>query len=396
MSKNVGPKHFLGTILEAITLIACFVMVGLTLLPVLIRYMDVRYNSHDTNQAHYMTSVFQPLSVETRLGLDAHDIRQILRSNDNPSHTWTPQSRESGFFYHALHNQVLLLDFNTALTYLTGEYEKPKTIKTPAELFGEGLILISEEGSDVTALIHRIAYQHNRASKPPATVIERLMSSIDDFEILMIRYLMLESPSTALKEHLEFVEAYYSPEETLFVDNHQWFTLAENGENIRQIVFQPGMSHVPRFDISGIKNQSIHLEEVILPTSIRTVSAGAFGSCFDVERLIIKGEHEVWAEKGAFIGVRYVDWIPSLYMRDDPHFEIDAWHEGQPLITYDLETLEETLTLDLSHIKAYFVMFDIQVVSYHVALNLSDMQMTRVYVYTENGYYGFVVPVEKH
>lgn len=379
---------------------AVFVVVLFTVVPRLVSALEATRFSHDQAHASYLDGLLQERlkSLETPNALDEHTIR-VLLLEDDPNLSFTPTAHNTGFFYLSEEKKIVALSFEDAFDYgITRNLipdgqlpDQPMTFTSPSELFGQGVFLLSQEGSTLTEQVQAVYDQAIRRDFfDDPSLFQRVGTWLS---IQFERFIMQTSLSKPLREHLETFTAYYHPSETLFVSNYRWVTRAQSPESIRHIVFQPGLSTVPEFRLLRFQTDSIQLDTVILPNTVTNIQRGAFPNVFNINRLVVTGPEDLDVEEGALDGVNQLTWIPIIINRDDPQFRLDLVHEGKPLISIPRSAVQDNPTLDLNHARDYFSSQSIEIVSFNIHFNVHNIQASRVYVYTKTGYLGFIVPV---
>jgi prepilin-type N-terminal cleavage/methylation domain-containing protein len=397
------------TLVELMVVIAILAILVAVIIPSFTRYIDRSRFSNDVQKAASMTSVIQGYQVEHNAILDAYDVQTIIEEHHGEPFDFTPTASDTGFFYLAANDTVVAAKYedaeelfealNRTSHVLLSEsmIENETSFNTPAEIFGSGNHLLTREGS---AVAYAVDFVYRLASTGSAldAFYEEGEKTLEDYTSAGILKKIMDmlgfGMSEELKEKLTELLDYYDPKTTLYVNDGYWATTAGNGSDINKIVFAPGIRNIPSF-VEEIEN--IDIEKVVLPTTINSIEAGAFGDAFNIGEVVITSEAELKVEAGAFKDGLTVSKATTAFDRNSPEYEIGS--VSDPLITYD-DSIEESLTLDLKEVKAYFDGLGIRVTSYSVDLYLSDLDVTdvndlksKVYIFTKDGYLGYVIPV---
>jgi len=133
----------------------------------LIRYLDSRHFQEDAKTAQIMTEVIQENLVMPNEYMSANDIRKFILSHISEDKDFTPKSSNAGFFYIVSQNRVMFAKYDDmpklapnlivdhGYNFDTPDRNYP-TIKSPEELYGEGIILLTGDGTLVADTIQSI------------------------------------------------------------------------------------------------------------------------------------------------------------------------------------------------------------------------------------------------
>lgn len=365
-----------------------YVMAGaivcMYLVPLLCRWVDAHRFAQDVAFAERMTIKLASEHMHQGEPLTAASVKQWLADDDGTIKT---QSFHTGFFYVEAETRLVAWRFSEALAY-----HNPDQIDSPEEVFGQGIFLLDTEGSTVSETIKILDMCANGG---------RCVSRLDALERrwnqTLVNWMGLHVFKWERYDEVvavtETLTNYYSPEQTVFIGNNTWFTAAQNSQDITRIVFAQGIVKVPTFALSYTHPCAVHFELVTLPATVRTLERNAFGRSFCIERLDAKGETAISVEPGTLQGVERVLFLSYDLTRDDPIYEITALFQGQPLVTYDPDTLTTAPAVNIKRLIAYLSNLDVQAITYTIAIDHHDFSKTRVYVFDDKGYYGFVIPV---
>lgn len=292
VDKGVVVKIFLWfTVVSVLTFLSTFALV---------RYLDSRHFQTDVETAHVMTQAIQENLVLPNEYMSANDIRKFILSHSNENRSFTPKTANAGFFYVVSQNRVMFAKYdempglapNLVVDHgsnaLASEQGFP-TISSPEELYGEGIILLSEDGALVADTITAIRQMPYSAD---------LMESYDSIHKDLNKFLkhFINRDSSQVKRLESLLEEYY-PEKTLFVNNMYWSTAATRGDGIMNILFSADISNLPRYNLS----LQTDFQEITLPTSIRTIEKDALTASFssDLQRIIVTSKTTIRILDGA-------------------------------------------------------------------------------------------------
>lgn len=377
-------------IAEGLGFVLSFALFVFFFAPALSKMIDDHRYEQDQFRAEQLTLLIQREGRIFNQPVDAHEIRQYIYQNSSKPNVLKPQTRHGAFFYDVDKGTIVSLRYDDLMELSSTAVYDP--FSSPEELFSDGWLLLSEEGNrlaedicHITALASGSRYQTAWLTESIKRLERQLEQNID-------RFLFQEEDTAAWKQRHRALLDYYHPTKVLYVNNLHWFTAATDSDAINSIIFEPGISHIPPFELTRFSTASIQLERVVLPKTVRSISKNAFSSVFDIHYLEGLDPMNLRVEEDALVGVRHIDWRPDTHPFDDPRYIIDDQFEGRPLILYTLTEVRETLSLDLRHVKRYFQYLGIEVIHYNISLNVFDMTQTKVYIYTHEGYYGYIVP----
>jgi hypothetical protein len=371
-----------------ITVVAFFAY----MLLITIQYSErVRIN-FDQQTALQMTEIIK--EHEQQLYMNSYDIRAIIQTHFGESFSFTPKSKNAGFFYLYSEHRIIYLKYADAFTYIESFNPQVTGFKSPDQLFGDGLFLLTLDQHPIADLV---SYIFSRA-KPDAYLQKYSTDAMNimTYEATLMHQMYVSNPLNEQLEMrlIELIE-YYHPSRTAFVNNQSWQTAAQLGTHIKNVVFHPGISQIPRFPNRGYTTHSINLAQVVLPSTVKYVASGAFGSQFAISHLQFTSELNEIPANDAFSGVYKIYGIDDRFYRDNINFKVTDLLNGLPLITYEINYIDQKVVFDFSMMHLYFQSRSMIVIDYIVYFNDRLPSLSKVYVYTEEGYFGFIVPIRR-
>jgi prepilin-type N-terminal cleavage/methylation domain-containing protein len=299
------------TLVELIVVIAIVAILASVVFPGFAQFIDRGRFSNDTQKAASMTKVIQShLIASNESNLNSHDIRTIIESYHDGEFDFTPEASNTGFFYFANSKKIIASKYDDVenindggelflKTVLLNHISLNATKNSPEELFGAGKHLLTTEGSPVAMAVHFVNTMADQGSglKEAYEKVEQSLETYQDN--IFIRFFKL-GLSDNLRTKLEELLVAFDPDTTLFVNNVNWVTSAENGNDINNIVFKPGISNIPpmRIDITG----SIPKMSISIPKTVRTIQSEAFTDKFAELSIIIQPNMILKVEENAING----------------------------------------------------------------------------------------------
>jgi hypothetical protein len=355
-------------------------------------FSDQVRTSYDINTATQMNEIIQ--TIEQQPYTDIHYLKSEIQSVMGRDFDFTTQSNNSGFFYLANEHRIIHLKYEDAYNYLSVFNPEITGFKSPDQLFGDGLFLLTLDNHPVSNVVAYIysrtlpnAYLQNYAKdayrhlEQETTLIERLNKR--------------NELSSLLSHRLEQVIDYYHPSKTLYVNNQSWRTTAPLGQDIKNIVFFPGIYQIPKFPNRGYTVYSINFPIMTLPSSVKYIESGAFGLQFAISYLQFTGELSEIPSEDAFGGVFKIQGLDDLFYRDNLSFQINDLINGMPLVTYEIDYRDHTTVFDFSNMHLYFQSRSMIVMDYIVYFDARLPSSSKIYVYTEEGYFGYIIPIRR-
>jgi hypothetical protein len=266
----------------------------------LVRYLDSRHFQEDMETAHEMTQVIQENLVLPNEYMSANDIRKFILSHINENRSFTPKSANAGFFYIVSQNRVMFAKYDDMPKMAPNlivdqgsnsddpDFDYP-AIKSPEELYGEGIILLTEGGALVADTITAIRHM------PYST---DLMESHAAIRRKLNRFLthFINRDSSQIKRLKSLLDEYH-PETTLYVNNMYWSTAATHGSDLTTILFSSDISNLPRYNLL----LQTDFAEITLPTSMRTIEKDALTTSFsaNLQTIIVTSKTTIRILDGA-------------------------------------------------------------------------------------------------
>ncbi|TVP93757.1 MAG: prepilin-type N-terminal cleavage/methylation domain-containing protein [Acholeplasmatales bacterium] len=265
------------TLVEMIVVIAIIAILAAVIIPTTAGFIDRARLTRDRMIAADMTRILTIEAFEATWDEnDPYAIRQIINRFSDYEQDFVTQAKDTGFFYIPALRVIRALKYSEAATLdftLTAQapgfawlrpfhlshvhaFESDQVIM-PEQLFGPDKMLLSVRGDKVAEIVHGI---RNGYAHP---VLER------HNETTPFRQAHVE------QARLTWLLEHFHPAQTLYVSHAEWRTDAGQDDVIEQIVFAPGLSHVPAFS-NGAWQLSDAIDTIRLPDSVKTIAKDAF------------------------------------------------------------------------------------------------------------------------
>lgn len=347
------------TLVELIVVIAILAILIAVTIPSFTRYIDDSRFSNDVSKAASMTNVIKAHFVGSDAeGYSAYDIKELVNEINGSDIGFTPEAVNTGFFWIPEELKVVALKYEDAEEYVTGElaldpetillnHDVESTYASPEELFGTGMKLMTREGSAVALAVKQI-YDLADSGSLMDTIYTESQEEIDRYaDSLFARFAGI-GISTELKEKVISMMEAFDPDKTLYVNNVAWETTAENADDIERVVFAPGISNIPRFNLVDdltVEDGGVDLSDLTLPRTVRTIVEDALPDDIFADELSIQisGNQQVRIQDETIIerlsnetrhNVQFFDSSELIDYSDSVTF---SKSEGK--ITYDIESL---------------------------------------------------------
>jgi hypothetical protein len=341
--------------------------------------------------------------------LNAYDVIQIINDYHGSEFDFTPESRNTGFFYMANSGIVVALRYDEAEDYVDQELASSDIVlmnhveldsgsfNSPEELFGNGKHLLSSDGSPVAQAVDFI-YSLADTGGQVERYYELGIETFDKLDASLwadIVNFFTDNLSDVMVEKIEALLDHYDPATTLYVNNLDWMTTATDPDAVTKIVFAQGISNIPPFTADTADTEGTGVfnlpDEIILPKTVKTVESNAF-------------PEDVFGDTGNDVSIKYAGQgtlrvedgelpdIPSVVFSRSKEAPLE---ESDGEVTYTVSG--DTIDVDINALNAFLNKLDVTVKSYKIELDfdLSDNITAKVSIYTEEGYYGFI-NVEKN
>jgi hypothetical protein len=374
---------------QIVTGISLFAIAVFVLIPTVIDLVDQAHFNNDRKQAEIMTEVLQQYMTTSDLQMiDAADVRMVVSKHIDVDEGFVPKASESGFFYVAASQTIVVEKYKDAFDIVRpgiSQFDRIKHHLTiqPSELFGQGLFLLTTDGSTIAESIQDV-YRLSDENGPLDEAFQRIQDDLLQAgkHTWLSGLLGQDHLSETIDRLLDAFEQF-SPRETLYVNQDRHVTTAGTLNDIEKIVFHPEMTTVPPLNLS-IKGY-VESEMIHLPSSIEAIDEQAFMRFVHLDKIIFHGETPVVVSNKALYQQEDVQWITLT--KDVDAIEIVG---SRGLVTY--ESIDD-LDFDLSDLQVYLQSLNIEMTSFDVRFNLSDPTQSKIYIYGRQGLIGYVVPV---
>jgi prepilin-type N-terminal cleavage/methylation domain-containing protein len=397
--RNTHNKAF--TLVELIVVIAIIAILGAALIPSFSRYIDDGRFSNDVSKAASMTSVIRAYTIENDDVLGAYDVTEVINDHHGSDFDLTPSAKNTGFFYLSGSNRIVALRYDDALefedvqslrTQLTANIDTVTDIASPAEIFGNGKHLLTREGSP-TALavrfINQLAKSGGRLELSYAEGLEVFETYSSETILNTILGFFQVGISDDVKNRIESYIDYHNPSTTLYVNNLGWFTTGTTGDTIDKIVFADGISNIPPYDYSG--DASVSIDTITLPKTVRSVEDGGFtDQTFENVSVTFRSDQPIAMN-------REEAFHPSMTFEVSSNDLVNMEIPGsEGVITYSV--VAGDLSLSLRGLTDFLQIRGLVLNSYRIEMDYGDLFreddfQSKVYVYTVEGYYGYIIPL---
>jgi hypothetical protein len=393
----MGPEEMSMRHLKQISpgFISVFVIIvvfTVVLMPSFNMVVDRLRRLHDADTALMMTETLKDFTPTTNP--DASMVRKHVSNNLKNFKTFTPLTDHSGFFYLEDQNVIIHLNYADALDADDDGDDHSVGFASPSELFAPGMHLLTESGNLVADVV---SYIYSRAL--PQTYLQdygiRIREEIDTAQDVLSKRLSTSTDNSGVVSLLHQLLDHYHPSQTLYVGNTAWQTTAVMGSDIRTVVFLPGIQSVPSFINRGYASYSIAIDRLMLPATITQIGNNAFGLPFRITELVFTRTLDTVPAAHAFDGVHAIVGLNDIFYRDNNRFRIEDTLNTMPLVTFVINDIDKTVLFDLSVMFQYFQSRSITITDHIIHYDAHDQVLSKVYLYTADGYYGYIVPVRR-
>jgi prepilin-type N-terminal cleavage/methylation domain-containing protein len=397
--KNIYEKAF--TLVELIVVIAIIAILGAALIPSFSRYIDDGRFSNDVSKAASMTSVIRAYNIENNDVIGAYDVIEIINGHHGDEFDWTPSAKNTGFFYLSGSKRIIALRYDDALefedaqslrTQLTSNLDLSDDIVSPAEIMGNGKHLLTRDGSPIALavrFIDQLAKSGGRLELSYSEGLEVFETYHSETILNRILTFFQGDISDHVRDRIESYIDHYDPDTTLYVNNLGWFTTGTTNDVINKIVFADGISNIPPYDYTG--DASVSIDTISLPRTVRSVEDGGFNN------QVFENVSVTFASNQTIAMNREQAFHPSMTFEVSSNVLVNMEIPGsEGVITYSV--VDGDLSLSLSGLTDFLQTRGLVLNSYRIDMDYGDLYreddfQSKVYVYTVEGYYGYIVPL---
>jgi prepilin-type N-terminal cleavage/methylation domain-containing protein len=347
-----GTKKSGFTLVELIVVIAIIAILTAVIVPSFGGFIERGRFSNDTQRAEQLTRILEAYAVEESLeAFDAYDIRALINESLGETYDFTPESRDTSFFYMKESNAIIIAKYDEveSITELSQKnqllsgvlIDDSNDLSSPSELFGSDRLMLSETGSP---LAEAVRFVNNMAQFGPniQSKYNDLMTQVNQYDTGVIGELFGFGLSDVQKDKIKWLLEEFNPNENIFVNNIGWHTSATSSNTIKRVVFTPGISSIPKYNANP--DIGVSFESVTLPITVKTIRNDAFPSSVftSLNNVILKTSQAPIVEEDAFNdGVEMAgnDIITSEIALTDYSDFVSLSIDGSGHVTYDISDL---------------------------------------------------------
>jgi prepilin-type N-terminal cleavage/methylation domain-containing protein len=368
------------TLVELIVVIAVIAVLTAVIIPSFNRFIDQSRFSNDIQSAQGMSNILQNhMTSEPYTDLDAQDVRNIIDLYHGEPYNYTPQAKDTGFFYVSGINRIIAAKFDEAdetieaLSLLNGAMllNDPGDDENnlPEQLFHQNSHLLSFRGSAVAEVVHFVSTMANQGSAIDYAYGD-VLAAVNSLGTNPIVRLFGFGLNQNIKDDVLTMLEKFAPDKTLFVNNVSWVTTAGDDDSIDRIVFSPGISNIPEFTLS--LPTKITLTNLVIPRTVNTIQTNAFPKdMFDISTATLKQGVTVSLDQQAFPEDTDIEQRQVLDLSEETLIDY-SYYVRKTANGYDLSALRDYITEEIT--------------GYNVFTN---GQYYEVLIYTSRGLIGF-------
>lgn len=400
---HMSKQHNKGfTLVEMIVVIAIIAILAAVIIPTTAGFIDRARLSNDRSNAAYMTRALQTMAIESPElftgGVTAYDVKEYLDNFGETPFDYTPTARDAGYFYLEDLNQVIVAKYEEAEGIIEQQLHQNQgmmlfnpqrvsanqtTFNSPEEIFGDGALLLTDEGAAIAMIVNFISKQLPLSNNLTADHAEAL-SALDDLQGSLFANLFGRSMSSRLETTARNFLEYYNPTTTLYVHSDGWKTAATEGASITKAVFVPGTSNLAPFnvEVSG----ALGISQLVIPRTVKSGEKGALtsGAFASTSITMLSSTFKIPADTTLS---EVLGSVSTSGVKVSTN-EITMFYGGMILDTvegdYEIDVMMATLRSQGETVTA--LRFEI---------DLTYPRRTRLYVYSENGLIAIATPYVK-
>jgi hypothetical protein len=275
-------KNFGYTLVEIVFVTAIVTSMSLFLTHSFSSYIDKSQDSNDQQTLKSMNDALHADSLSSDVSdYDAHDVKHVIDTYHGGSFNYTPISDNSGFFYIKKDHKIILADIDEVLEgdfkeytcQANGDFLVNDTVlplehqmgQTPEEIFGDGVYMLSEYGSDVADFVRNVKGLAKSKSKPDLA---------NNYYALQRVHQKLKDNNPAKPVIARLLEKF-NVDHTVYINDDHWLSVYEESDSfdVESIVYQDRIATIP------MQVESIIIfptSDVEVPNSVQIIETHSF------------------------------------------------------------------------------------------------------------------------
>jgi prepilin-type N-terminal cleavage/methylation domain-containing protein len=371
------------SLVELVVVIAIIAVLTAVIIPSFNRFIDQSRFSNDTQSAQGMSTILKNHMVSESYGdLDAQDVRNIIDFYNGSPYDFSPQAKDTGFFYISGVNSIIAAKFDEVegVVQALSLFDETTVLDVPVEnenvlpeqLFHQNSHLLSFEGSAVAEIVKFVGTMANQGSAIE-TAYSEVVGTVEDLSTNPVVRLFGFGLDQNIKDEVLNMLAVFDPSTTLFVNNVTWVTTATSTSDIERIVFTPGISNIPTFSLPlELGDTEIILTDLVIPRTVKTIQTNAFPEDkFEIAQATIKQGVTVSLESDAFPSETTIEQRQVLVFSPDTLTDY-SYYVRKTENGYDLSALREFITEEITGYNVF-----------------TSGQYYEILIYTSSGLVGF-------